>query len=215
MKIYSSGYSGVLLTIILILGWFALGAQLYLIILHRQASIPETITRYFSFFTVLTNLLVAIVSTIFVFKPKSKLGAYFSSSSRLTAITLYIIIVGLIYNVILRFLWAPEGLQKLADELLHTIIPSFFLFFWLFVVPRAEIKITVVLEWLLYPLLYLIYILVRGALSGFYPYPFIDVKALGYNKVVVNSIGILGVFTALALILLIINKWVKRTSVNI
>lgn len=215
MKGYSSGKPGFLLIIILILGWFALGVQLYLIILRRQAPIPETITRYFSFFTILTNLLVAIVSTILVFKPKSKPGVYFSSSSRLTATTLYILIVGLIYNVILRFLWAPEGLQKLADELLHTIIPSFFLFFWLFVVPRAEIKITVALKWLLYPLLYLIYIFIRGAFSGFYPYPFIDVKALGYNKVVVNSLFIMGVFIALGLILLIINKWVKRTSVNI
>lgn len=43
-----------------ILGWFALGSQLYLIIQNRIVSVPETVVRYFSFFTILTNLLVAI-----------------------------------------------------------------------------------------------------------------------------------------------------------
>ena len=93
------------------LGWFALIAQFYLIIVNRTASIPETIIRYFSFFTILTNLLVAVCFTSFLNK-KQKSSAFFSKITTLTAITVYILIVGIVYNVILRFLWKPEGCKK-------------------------------------------------------------------------------------------------------
>ncbi|MFZ5976285.1 MULTISPECIES: Pr6Pr family membrane protein [unclassified Hydrotalea] len=33
--------------------------------------------------------------------------------------------------------------------------------------------------WLIYPLLYLVYILIRGSFSGFYPYPFVNVLQIG------------------------------------
>lgn len=49
--------------IIFVLGWFALLLQLYLIILHRVSSLPETIVRFFSFFTIQTNILVALCFT--------------------------------------------------------------------------------------------------------------------------------------------------------
>ena len=110
------------------LGWFALIAQFYLIIVNRTVSIPETIIRYFSFFTILMNLLVAVCFTSFLNK-KQKSSAFFSKITTLTAITVYILIVGIVYNVILRFLWKPEGLQKVIDELLHTVIPILCLIF--------------------------------------------------------------------------------------
>jgi len=51
------------------------------------------------------------------------MGIIFFEAGVITAITVYITIVGLVYNVILRFLWKPEGLQFIVDELLHTVIP--------------------------------------------------------------------------------------------
>jgi hypothetical protein len=105
-----------LLTILCILGWFALTAQFCLIIKNRVTSIPETIIRYFSFFTILTNLLAAFCCTILLMDSNSGLKKIFPKQSTLTAIAVYLAIVGLVYNIILRFLWKPEGLQWTVDE---------------------------------------------------------------------------------------------------
>ena len=57
------------LAVIVVIGWFALLAQLYLIIQNRVVSVGETIIRYFSFFTILTNLIVAVCVTVLLLKP--------------------------------------------------------------------------------------------------------------------------------------------------
>ncbi len=193
-----------------ILGWFALVTQFYLILANRVVSVPETIFRYFSFFTILTNILVALCLTVLLTKPLSKPGKLFSQPKTMTATTVYITIVGIIYNTILRFIWEPTGLQVVVDELLHSVIPVLFVLYWLLFVPKAELQWRDVLPWLLYPLVYIVYILFRGALSGFYPYPFIDVSAIGYSKVFLYSVGLCIVFLVVSLILVAIAKRMSR-----
>ncbi len=200
------------LGIISVLGWFALITQFYLIILNRVASILETIIRYFSFFTLLTNILVALCATILLLKPLSRWGKFFSNRKTLTALTVYIVIVGFVYNLILRFLWKPEGLQHVVDELLHTLIPILFLLYWIVSVPKSELKWKDVLVWLIYPLIYVLYILLRGAMSGFYPYPFINVIDLGYNNVAINICLIASAFLFLSLLLVAIAKSLTKVS---
>lgn len=198
----------VLITLI-ICGWFALLSQLYLILENRTAAIAETIVRYFSFFTIITNLIVAVCCTILLSRIHSGLKIFFEKINTLTAIAAYISIVSLVYNTILRFLWKPQGLQWIVDELLHTVIPVLFIAFWLFFVPKAPLRLKSVLAWLLYPVIYLAYVLARGSVSSFYPYPFIDVTELGYNKVLINSTGMLLAFLAVSFFFVLINRFKK------
>src|SRR5438046_1530815 len=102
------------LTIVAILDWFALAGQFYLILENRVASIPETIIRYFGFFTILTNLLVALCCTFLLLKSNSYIAKFFSKNTTITAIAAYITIVGIVYNLILRFLWNPKGLEQIV-----------------------------------------------------------------------------------------------------
>lgn len=192
-----------------LLGWFALVGQFYLILENRVASVPETILRYFSFFTILTNILVAFCFTALLIKPKSSEGRLFSPKT-LTAITVYITIVGIVYNTILRFIWEPTGMQRVVDELLHSVIPILFFLYWLLFVQKEGLKWKNVLFWLLYPLVYIVFILFRGVLSGFYPYPFIDVSTIGYIQVLLNSIGLCVAFLLVSLILVTIAKIKSR-----
>ncbi len=192
---------------IALLGWFALIIQFYINITSGVANIAELVIRYFSFFTILTNLLVAICCTNIVFAPQKKSGIFFLKPQTLTAITVYILIVGIIYNIILRFLWQPVGLQKIVDELLHSVIPVLFLLYWWFAVNKRDLKWKQIISWLIYPLVYLIYILIRGNFSGFYPYPFVNVKQLGMAGVIQNSIGITIAFIVVGLILIAAGKW--------
>ena len=199
-----------LLAAICLLGWFALVGQFDLIILNRITSIPEIIIRYFSYFTILTNLLVAICCTALLTNRNSKIKSFFSRQNTLTAVAVYITVVGLVYNSILRFLWNPQGLQWIVDELLHSVIPLLFIVFWLLIVPKGKFQWKNVLAWLLYPLIYLVFVLLRGLPSSFYPYPFIDVDKIGYYKTFINSSGMLLAFLAVAIIFLIINRFKKN-----
>lgn len=198
-----------LLTIMIALGWFAIMAQFYLIIENRITSIPETAIRFFSFFTILTNILVALCCTILLLNYNSKWRNFFSNKNTLTAIAVYITIVGVVYNLILRFLWNPEGLQWIVDELLHSVIPILFIILWLLYIPKRRLQLKSVFAWLLYPLVYLIFIIIRGSFSGFYPYPFIDVNKLGYNKVIVNSTGMLAAFLVTSVLFVLIDRFKK------
>ena len=193
-------------------GWFALLLQLYLILVNRAASVPETIVRYFSFFTILTNILVAVSFTQVYLKGITATGSFFTNPKTLTATAVYITIVGLIYNVILRYQWAPAGWQKVDDELLHTVIPAAFIISRLKFVPKSTITWTKILPWLLYPLIYISYTLLRGRLAHWYPYPFVDVETLGYNKVFVNCIFVTLAFVVVALLFVGIAKMLSRRS---
>lgn len=141
------------------ISWLAVILQLYLIIVNRTASIPETIIRFFSFFTILTNILVAVCFTTVALEWHSTWKKTFSKPAILSATTVYILVVGVVYNIILRFLWKPQGLQQIVDELLHSVIPVLFLLFWIAFVPKANLQWKAIFAWLLYPLLYLIYVL--------------------------------------------------------
>lgn len=199
-----------LLTIIALLGWFALTAQLYLLLHNTTVSGFETLTRYFSFFTILTNIIVAVCASVLVLKPRS--GNFLTKPATLTAITVYITIVCVIYNIILRFLWQPQGLQRVVDELLHLVIPVLFIFFWLFFVPKKRLKFANVFSWLLYPVLYIIYTIIRGEISGYYPYPFIDVSKIGYTEALVNAGWIFVAFFGLSLLLVAIGKFTNKNQ---
>ena len=123
---------------------------------------------------------------------------------------MYITIVGLVYNIILRSLWKPAGLQWIVDELLHSVIPLLFIVLWLFFVPKGKILWKSVLAWLLYPLFYLIFILICGPSSSFYPYPFIDVSKIGYNKMLINSAGMLLAFLVVSILFITLNRLKKN-----
>ena len=179
-------------------GWFAIIAQFILMLENRTTTIPEMVVRFFSFFTILTNILVASYFTNQIITSKGKTENLFSKTGSLTAITIYITVVGLVYQIALRHLWKPTGLQMIVDELLHTIIPTLTIIYWFLYEQKSELKWKMIPKFLLYPLFYLAYILVRGQLSGFYPYPFINVTALGWSQTLINILVLFGVFLVLS-----------------
>ena len=189
-----------------LLGWFAIVLQFILLILNRTSPAGETILRFLSYFTILTNILVAIYFTTQGFAPGSSLGKYFSNPDKATAITIYITLVGLGYQFLLRHIWNPQGWSLVADELLHSAIPLYAFLFWLFRITKDNLKLSRLFWWSLYPCIYFILILFRGALSGFYPYYFIDVTKLGIHQVVKNSLILLLAFIILSIVFILISR---------
>jgi hypothetical protein len=196
-----------------LLGWFALALQLYLMLV--QAPGPErlgAVINYLSFFTILTNILTASVFSAAALQPKGGWGQWLRRPAVQAATAVYIAIVGMVYQLLLRQLWNPQGAQWVADVLLHSIIPLGFVLYWLLFAPRAGLIWKDALTWLIYPGVYLVYVLARGAVSGLYPYPFVDVKVLGYAGVLARSGGLLLVFLGMGLLVVAVGRWMQARS---
>jgi hypothetical protein len=196
-----------------LLGWFALALQLYLMLV--QAPGPErleAVITYFSFFTILTNILTALVFTAVALQPKGGWGQWLCRPSVQAATAVYIAIVGMVYQLLLRQLWNPQGAQWVADVLLHSIIPLGYVLYWLLFAPRAGLNGKDAVVWLTYPAVYLVYILARGAMSALYPYPFINVNVLGYGGVLARAVGFLLVFLGMGLLVVAVGRWMRARS---
>jgi hypothetical protein len=191
------------------LGWLAILTQYYLSCQNPDLSIGESSIRFFSFFTILTNILVAVYFTIQVTAKKTKLWRVSNQAGTLTAVTVYILVVGLVYQTVLRQIWHPKGLQMLVNETLHGLIPLLTIVFWYLYENKSAIKWATVPKWLAYPLIYLAYVLIHGSLSGFYPYPFVNVLKLGYPKVLLNSAFLTIVFIAISVAFVGLGKFLE------
>ncbi|MEB0093147.1 Pr6Pr family membrane protein [Pseudomonas sp. CCI4.2] len=201
-----------------ILGWSALAIQLYLILFARwvdQASLLAGVVRFFSFFTVTTNTLVATVLTCAIAAKDSCPHRFFRTPWVSSGIAASIVLVSIAYNVLLRPLWQPHGVQRVADELLHDILPVLFLLYWWLYVPKGTLRIKHVLLWVIYPLAYFAYALLRGYLISDYMYPFIDVSSLGYPQTFVNALGVLVGFLLISAVLLLVDRLKGRTHTHL
>jgi len=193
-----------------VLGWFAVIAQFILMAENRSASIAETIIRFFSFFTILTNTLVSVYFTFQVLGGGKNPKQFFNRPGSLTAIAIYITVVGMVYQVVLRHTWQPTGLQMIVDELLHTFIPALVIIYWALYENKPKVKWNSIFMILLYPVAYLVFILIRGAAAGFYPYPFINVIELGWSHIIANIAILLLVFCTLFVLFVGIGKFISQ-----
>lgn len=199
---------------IAIIAWFALFAQFYLILQStRQTGFStfKTIVNFFSYFTILSNLLVAVCLTSSLLSATSKSGSFFSKAKVQSAIALYIFIVGLVYNLVLRGIFTVTGLDWVVDNLLHVVVPLLFVVYWFVYVTRGVLLWKDIFPWLFFPVFYLIYSLLRGAFTGWYPYPFIHADKLGYSRVITNCFLVALAFLAVGLLFILINRFKKKS----
>jgi hypothetical protein len=195
------------------LGWFALALQLYLMLVQSSGpAMLGTVITYFSFFTILTNLLTALVFTAIAFSPENGWGQWFRTPTVQAGTAVYIALVGIIYQLLLRQLWNPQGAQWVADVLLHSVIPVGYVAYWLVFGPRTGLNWKTAVAWLTYPAVYLVYILARGAVSGLYPYPFVDVNVLGYGGVLARAGLLLLVFLGTGLLVVALARRIRARS---
>jgi len=167
---------------------------------------------FISFFTIECNLLVALCLGFSLLFPQTAPGIFFSKTTVQTAIALYIFIVALVYNTVLRGLYSFTGMQWVVDNLLHAVVPVLFILYWYLFTSRIFLQWKECLYWLIFPLLYTLYSMIRGAFVHWYPYPFLNAEKLGYPKVFVNMLAVLAAFLISRLILIAINRSVKNKS---
>ncbi|CAB3755488.1 Pr6Pr family membrane protein [Paraburkholderia solisilvae] len=194
--------------LIALIAWLAFAAQTDITIgrlAARGYGVFDALERMSSYLTNLTVLLCAISFTCVALRPPTPIGRFFRTPTVVTAIVVYMVFVGIAYNVLLRHLWTLSGYRALVNESLHTVLPVLSALYWLLFVPRFHLTWRRALLWLVYPLAYIVMTMLRGSLSDFYPYPFIDVLELGYTRVLINETLLVGAFVALMAVFAAIN----------
>lgn len=182
------------------MAWFALGVQLYFDIqeaLIKNHSVTVRIIEFLSYFTIETNTVIAFVLTVFCTQPQTE--RFLTGTTVKSALVVYVIVVGAVYELLLRHLWHPQGMQLLADALLHDAIPLLYTLYWLVFLPKGRLRWSLPRSWLVYPIAFFIYSMIRGVAFGIYPYPFINAAQLGFARVSMNAMILLVVFYGLGI----------------
>jgi hypothetical protein len=180
-----------------LIAWAGVLLQLWLSInlaLANGKTAVGGIVVFLGYFTVLTNLFVALCATLPLAAGFSRVGRWFAKTMVLGSATASIVLVGVAYHFLLRNIWQPQGLQWFADMVLHYAVPVCTLLFWIIFAPREKLGATAPLFWCLYPIGYFVYVFARGELLGSYPYYFIDATSIGYRQAMLNSFGMLVAF---------------------
>jgi hypothetical protein len=190
---------------------FAVGFQYWSIVLQRSDGAVFTPTvHFFSFFTILTNILAALALLLPVVAPASRAARFLDRPAVRTAIAGYIIVVGGVYYLLLRNLGHEQGWTLFFEHVLHYVTPPLFVLDWLLFVPKGEVAWRNGIASLGFPAVYAAWTLGHGALSGWYPYPFLDVPDLGYPRTLLNIAGLVLAFLALELLLVGIGRLINR-----
>lgn len=169
-------------------GIIALGAIVTQLI--DSAKKGRDLVNFFSFFTIESNMLaVALLLTLgiatFLHKDSKRIP-YLRG-----AVTLFMTMTGIIYIMLLS--GNEESLQTtipVINIILHYLTPAVILLDWLIFPPKQRMEFRIGLIWLLYPAGYLLYSVVRGSFTGWYPYPFINPTINGWPNVIGTSLTI-------------------------
>lgn len=173
-----------------------------------QPALGVRLARFVAYFTVQSNVLVA-VTTVQLARAPGRDGSRWRAL-RLAAV-IGITVTGVVHFLLLRPLLDLDGADYAADKLLHMAVPVLAVAGWAAFGPRPRIDARAVRLALCWPLAWLAVILAAGALSGWYPYPFLDHREEdGVSGILVSSIGITVLFL---LLLWAASLWDRRAKV--
>jgi hypothetical protein len=174
--------------------------------------------RVLSHFAVQSGILFALVTALSAYRAWTARRPV--PSAWTGAALLYVLITGLVYHLLLAdaaspfsvtgTTGAPTGRQAVASHLLHTVTPAAAVLDWLLLTPPGRLRLRRTAPWLLYPLAFLGFSLIRAELiipgtPGRHLYPFLDAAAHGYRHTLANAL-LLGLsFYALALVLVAVD----------
>jgi hypothetical protein len=152
------------------------------------------LVRFLSYFTILSNLLVAVTSLQLT---AGRWHGRLFRALRVDAIA-GIAVTAVVHWFLLRPLLDLHGADALADTLLHVVVPALTIGGWLLVGPRGLVSREDLLPSAAYPAAYLVWSLAHGAVTDWYAYPFVDVTEHGYAVVLLNAVGVIALLALVA-----------------
>ena len=161
---------------------------------HDPPNLLHRLLRFVAYFTVESNILVLVTTARLARDP-----AHDGPRWRVVRIAAVsgITVTGLVHWFLLRPLLHLDGADLVADKLLHLAVPLLAVVGWLLFGPRPRVEWPACLRAAGWPVVWLVVMLGSGALTGWYPYPFLDHREQGWGHVVVVCIGVFVLFFAL------------------
>ncbi|MBF6212701.1 Pr6Pr family membrane protein [Nocardia puris] len=149
--------------------------------------------NYFSYFTIQSNVVGVVVLLIGGLRdPLAQRWQVIRGAA-----TLYLMITGVVYAVLLADIDVMLT-DKWINDILHRVLPIVLVLDWLAAPAALAITGKLIGGWLIYPVVYGAYTLIRGPIVDWYPYPFIDPREQGYVSLTIGLIVLTGVFALLA-----------------
>lgn len=169
-----------------LLVWAALIIQCIVLVSSKEyGGVLASIFTYLGFFTIWTNILLALAFSVPFLSPRSTLRMFFERPAVRAAIALYILIVAVVYYALLAKIHHPEGIAAITNTGLHLIFPVLYIIDWIAFADKRGMRYKNLPLWTLFPLAYGGFNIIRGMLTGFYPYPFLDVGTRGAISVTI------------------------------
>ncbi|MGI8697647.1 MAG: Pr6Pr family membrane protein [Mycobacteriales bacterium] len=172
-------------------------------------STSSLVFNVFCYFTVQSNIIVGATAALLAVRldhPSTVFRVFRLAGLIAIAITF------VVFHLALAHLQDLRGAAAFADGLLHTVVPVLAVSGWLVFGPRRAISWRIAALAVLFPLCWVAFALVRGALIDFYAYPFIDVRVLGYARVLGNVVLIGLLFFALAAVALTLDRRLPQVA---
>lgn len=166
---------------------------------------------YFSYFTIESNLLVAIWWAAAFINKEDKLTLWLLQPKVKGAFTAYITATLLGFAVLLSPTYAPGGVDLFLSNVTHYVVPLAFILDWFLFEQKGVYQWRYALDWLVYPVSYFIYALIHGTFTGDYLYPFFDPITLGWDGMAIQVMFILAFFIILEGLYIGINRLWKSS----
>lgn len=163
--------------------------------------------RFASFFTIQSNLLVLVSVVPLISNPRFDSPAW--RVARLNSL-LGITVTGLVFAIVLAPFYKPVGLAWWTNIGMHYASPILTLSGWLLFGQRGFITWKVLGLGLIWPTAWVAWTLIHGAMTGWYPYGFLDVGALGYSVALINLGAIVLFAFALLFVFRVIDSRLDR-----
>jgi carbon starvation protein CstA len=164
--------------------------------------------NFFGYFTIQSNLIAAVAFVVGAVSLLRRQAAPEWSVVLRGAAATYMVTTGIVYNVLLTDVALDNSFNvQWSNDVLHTWIPLFALLDWVLVGDRGRISWRRLPVFLVYPLVWLVVVLLRG--QSFVPYPFLDVARLGAGGVAVWCLVIAVVIAGLSAVVI----WLSRVRV--
>lgn len=178
---------------------------------HNRPDRGTRVVRFCSYLTIWSNVLVAWSAFTLA------LGT--DSESRVwRALRLNAVVIcfggGVVHFFLLRPILDLAGADLLADRMLHMVVPLFAVVGWLAFGPRHRAEAGDLGPFLVLPVVWLVYTLIRGEFVEWYPYPFIDVNEHGYGVVLLNCLGVAAFMVVLAFGAVRLDRWLTERQVS-
>lgn len=185
----------------------------------NDRDVTTTIANFFSFFTILSNLVgaIALLAAViwFFMRPPHEDREPRGIAVALAAATTYLTITGVVYNLLLRGLPTADDHVAWANEILHVVAPLFLAIDLLVAPTQRALRWRSVLVILAVPILWIVYTLIRGpfvtdpvrGVAFWYPYPFLNPNGVaGWGGVWAYVAGIAVTFVVVGTIVVAVGR---------